>query len=158
MTIPEFGWIEPWLARGGEPISGPDYRELFKQGARILVNLRTRDLSAQAEKHCPRLLNVHVPVKNHRPPGEDEAIKWLELCDVAARRLPIFVHCEGGPGRTSTFRIILRLAQGWELERAIDGQRRFHFNPDEEKKQTNFLRDFAAKVETAKLELPRIAA
>ncbi len=59
---------------------------------------------------------------------------------------PIFVHCNAGEGRTSTFCALVRIAQGWPLDSAIAEQVRFGFDPDgEHKEQARFLERFSKR-------------
>ncbi|MGH7330679.1 MAG: protein-tyrosine phosphatase family protein, partial [Polyangiaceae bacterium] len=108
--------IESWLARGGQPVRD-DYGRLYESGIRLVVNLRkNHDEAADIERHAPRLTSLRIPVRNDRAPSDEQAEKWLALCEAARGQLPIYVHCHEGHGRTSVFCGLVRIAQGWDLE------------------------------------------
>ncbi len=141
--IERFGWVEPWLARGAQPNSA-GYKWLAGHGVGVVVNLREADCARDVERSAPSLQSVHLPVKNDRPPADDQVAQWFDLCDRIASGRPIFVHCKGGEGRTSVFCALTRLRQGWSVEDAIAEQIPYGFNPEKEHKhQAEFLREFA---------------
>ena len=152
-SIPRFGWLEPWLARGGQP-RGEQYAALASQGIRLDVDLRLHADPTDMERCAPRMVPVHIPVHDHRPPDVDQALRWLELLSIAAPRAPVYVHCHHGEGRTATSCALARIAQGWSVDEAIDEQRAFGFDPDAEARQTDFLRAFAAGVDEGRIAVP----
>ena len=139
--IDNFAWIEPWLARGAEPkVAG--YRWLASQGFKTVVNLRSHDLGPGVKNASADLEPIHIPVENNRAPGDEQALQWLLICSTRSMH-PIFVHCNAGEGRTSTFCALVRIAQGWPLDSAIAEQLTFGFDPDgEHKEQAKFLQRF----------------
>lgn len=153
--IERFAWVDRWLARGGQPSS--DALETLKtQGVRIIVNLRERDKRKAVEGAGLRY--VHIPVKNDRAPARDQVVQWLELCSKHHLTDPIFVHCKGGEGRTSTFCAVVRLAQGCDVESAIAEQRPFDFQPDgTHAAQAAFLRDLAGEAAAGRFIFPTVS-
>jgi protein tyrosine/serine phosphatase len=142
--ISNFAWIELWLARGAEPrLAG--YKWLANKGFKTVVNLRSNDLANTVRQASDNLQSIHIPVKNDRAPNDEQALQWLQMCSIQAMR-PIFVHCNAGEGRTSTFCALLRIAQGWPLDSAIAEQITFGFDPDgDHKEQALFLQRFSQK-------------
>lgn len=140
--IDRFGWIEKWLARGARP--GPlGYTWLRESGFRTIVNLRSEASGRSSGHHSYDLEHIHIPVTNCCAPNQAQAIQWLDLCSCLYMR-PIFVHCNAGEGRTSTFCALVRIAQGWPVAEAINEQIPFGFDPNGgSRNQAQFLREFA---------------
>ncbi len=148
--INNFAWIEPWLARGAEPtLAG--YKWLADNLFKTVVNLRSHEVDQAVRNSSDDLEPIHIPVKNNQAPSDEQALQWLQICSLRAMR-PIFVHCNAGEGRTSTFCALVRIAQGWPLDSAIAEQVRFGFDPDgEHKEQARFLERFSKRETQARL-------
>lgn len=155
--IANFARLEPWLVRGDQP-DRAGYKWLALHDVNLVVNFRLRDLHKKVEKAAPHLEYIHIPVKNDRPPTEEQALQWLELCRRNAPARTLFGHCKGGAGRTSTFCALVRIAQGWPLAEAVTEQRKYGFEPEaEHKKQARFLADFFARVTDGALQIPKLS-
>lgn len=153
--IKRFAWCDFWLARGGQP-SHEALILLKAQGVRTIVNLRERDERRKVER--TGLEAVHIPVKNDKAPTEEAALPWLALCEQYHPDRRLFVHCEAGEGRTSTFCALVRLAPGYSYDDAIAEQPRFNFEPDgKHREQAAFLREFAARAAAGSITLPVLA-
>ncbi|MDP9018438.1 MAG: tyrosine-protein phosphatase [Candidatus Eremiobacteraeota bacterium] len=105
--IANFGWVTPWLARGAHP-NPAGFAWLAKQGIVTIVNLRNDDHTEAALAGVCGFTPVHIPVGDGTAPAHDQARAWLALCADPESR-PLFVHCRGGKGRTSTFCMLVRL-------------------------------------------------
>jgi len=152
-VIPVFGFLEPSLDRGGQP-SREGYTWLAERGFRIIVNLRHRDESSMVDR-VPGLRPVRIPVLNDYPPSEEQCFQWLDLCAYNLPARPIFFHCKGGNGRTSTFAIVYRIAQGSDADAAFEEELPYGFDPGgEHQKQARFLRGFYGRVRSGELALP----
>ncbi|HEV3154875.1 MAG TPA: protein-tyrosine phosphatase family protein [Candidatus Baltobacteraceae bacterium] len=152
--IKRFAWFTPWLARGGQP-SAKALQWLAAHGVQTIVNLREHDGRRAVE--AAGLQYVHIPVKNDRAPTEEQVLEWLRLCEHHDPSRAVFVHCEAGEGRTSTFCAAVRLAQGWTARAAIDEQRRFDFKPEgKHREQAQFLERFAERVSQGLVVPPRL--
>src|ERR1700680_431896 len=139
--IDNFAWIEPWLARGAEP-KHAGYKWLADMAFKTVVNLRSHDVAQSVRNASVNLETLNIPVKNNKAPEDEQALQWLQICSSRPMR-PIFVHCNAGEGRTSTFCALVRIAQGWPLDSAIAEQLIFGFDPDgEHKEQARFLKKF----------------
>ncbi len=149
--IRRFGWVEPWLARGAAP-SARGWRWLADNEFDIAVNLRMRKESKAASKANPRLHCIHIPVKNNCAPTDEQALRWLQICKANHRRSRIFIHCDLGEGRTSTFVALFQIAQILPLDEVIRAQQRYGFKPDTENKlQARYLADFSRRVQNNEL-------
>lgn len=154
--IAEFARVEPWLFRGDQP-DAEGYRWLLNHGVSTVVNLRMHNIDKQVSDATDGLRSVHIPVPNDYAPSEKQALMWLALCHDRKSTDRIFVHCRGGKGRTSAFCALVRIAQGWDVEAAINEQRNFGFEPDREHKvQAEFLEEFAARVRAGSLAIPKL--
>ena len=151
--IPNFTRAESWIARGGPP-SHDGFEMLAKFGFRTIVNLRELHHYGIPEEFAGQLRVVNIPVKNHSAPTIEQALQWLELCaDPSAR--PVYVHCHHGRGRTSTFMGLVRLAQGWNVDRTLTEEIQVYEFPDEPA-QVAFLRDFSERMRKGEIATPRV--
>lgn len=154
--IAKFARVEPWLMRGDQP-DRAGYVWLASHGVRSVVCLRKRNVDRKVGKAAPSLDSIHLPVKNDRPPTEQQSLEWLQLCSRSKSDGTVFVHCRGGKGRTSVFCALVRAAQGWRYEDAIAEQRRFGFEPEgENKRQAAFLADFFRRYRDGIVGAPRL--
>jgi protein tyrosine/serine phosphatase len=95
-------------------------------------------------------------VVDNSVPTDAQSLEWLNLCADATAR-PLFVHCQSGHGRTSTFCILLRLAQGRKLEDAIDEEvKHFGLRPEHDVAQIAYLHDVRHRMKSGELILPAI--
>ncbi|GAC1359284.1 MAG: hypothetical protein NVSMB31_19640 [Vulcanimicrobiaceae bacterium] len=123
-------------------------------GFKTVVNLRNKP-DRLPKSLAGSLALVNIAMGNHHPPEVAQAVQWIELCANASLH-PIFVHCKKGEGRTSTFLGLVRIAQGWEIDRVInEGIHIFDF-PETEHSQIQFLRDFHEKVRSGEVRIPRL--
>ncbi|HZZ65074.1 MAG TPA: hypothetical protein VFE17_06235 [Candidatus Baltobacteraceae bacterium] len=150
-----FGWVTPWLARGAAPRK-KHYPVLRALGVDTLVNLRRREGARSIERRAPHLLVVHIAVRKNRPPSIAQAVKFLRLCDDLRSKRILYVHGKRGKGRTSTFCALVRLAQGWDVERAINEQRAFGLRKRDHRRHMKFLRSFAEAVRQGEIGIPSL--
>ena len=149
-----FGQMESWLWRGGQP-ARLGYEWLSHRGARVIVNLRRREEPPDMAKYAPDLEPVHIPVKNHRAPSDEQIRQWLFLCRHRSDRDIVFIHCDKGIGRASTFAAAVRLAQGWSAEHAIQEQQGYGF-PDSERAQHKYLFDLHRRIQSGAISVPHL--
>ena len=154
-NIGRYTRVESWLARGGHPTKN-GYKLLAHYGFKTIVNLR-RSEERVPKEFATTFRLVHIPVKNHGTPNVEQALQWLKLCADPSHH-PIFVHCQKGEGRTSTFLGLVRIAQGYPIDEIInEGIYVFDF-PETEHGQIAFLRDFSRMVQCGEVEIPRLIA
>lgn len=143
--LPNFGWMTPWLCRGGHP-NPAGFRWLGDHGIKAIVNLRDDDDTERLLGASCGFIPVHVPVADGTAPSDEQAVQWLALCARVECR-PLFVHCRGGKGRTSTFCMLVRLAQGWTLDDAMrEAIERFEFDPAADPDQVAFLMRWCSRL------------
>jgi len=154
--IDHFAWMEPWIARSGQP-HPTGYAWLADHDFDLIVNLRMRDEFRAAREYASQLELVHIPIKNNFAPSFEQAMRWLVICKASQSRRRLLVHCGAGEGRTSTFCALVRIAQGMSLEDAISEQRTFGFQPNgEHKEQAVFLAEFYSNVKSGVVVIPRL--
>jgi|SRR5665213_615138 len=153
--LANFGWLETWIARGAEPTPS-GFRWLSDAAFITVVNLRAEDNTESFLTRDLGLGGYYIPVVDNTAPTDAQAFDWLNLCaDMAARTL--FVHCQSGHGRTSTFCVLLRLAQGHKLEEAIDEEvKHFGFKPEHDVAQVAYLHDVRRRMKSGEMTLPAI--
>lgn len=157
IDIENFDWLLPWLARGGQPTED-GFRELDRAGVTFIVNLREHDETGDVYRSTRRAKPVHIPVKNDCAPTDEQALRWLDFCAQRAPDDKLYVHCHAGHGRTSTFCILVRLAQGYPLERSVIEERRRGFDPEgKHRRQYEFLRSFDDRLRSGALAAPSLA-
>lgn len=129
-----------YLYRSAQPMYSYEYKWLKdKLDIGLVINLRSelRHDSMMAPAHDIAVVNFDVP--DHFCPTLKQAHEFIEL--IKNRKEAILFHCEHGHGRTSTFCVLARLAQGWTLGMAIrEESEKFGYefkHPD----QLKFLKD-----------------
>jgi protein tyrosine/serine phosphatase len=150
-----FARVTTWLARGAQPRK-KHFEALRFDGIDTIVNLRRRDEAEVIESCAPHVLAVHIPVADNEPPTTMQAVKWLRFCDDVYETRHIYVHCKNGNGRTSVFCALVRIAQGWDIESAIDEQRAFGFRKRKHRRQIKFLREFHTAVQRGEVGIPHL--
>ncbi len=152
--LPAFGPLESWLFRGGQP-TREGYKWLASHGFHCVVDLRTHEESQEMAESAPEIEPVHIPVKNHHPPTIAQARQWLLLCQRHRTDGKMYVHCNDGHGRASTFAMLVRIAQGWDLQRAMEEQSAYGF-PLSERAQITFLEECHRAVRSGETPLPML--
>lgn len=121
------------LYRSAQPEYAYQYQWLKDTiGIDVIINLRSES------KHDDRLIHatnanievINIDVIDHECPSLDEAnyFVWLIKKCIAEKRKVLF-HCLHGHGRTSTFCVLARIAQGWNVMDAIDEEDKvFHYS------------------------------
>ncbi|MBC5815727.1 MAG: dual specificity protein phosphatase family protein [Candidatus Eremiobacteraeota bacterium] len=93
---------------------------------------------------------------DNTPPAQEQAMQFLQTCAEDSRH-QIFVHCQSGHGRTSTFCCLVRLAQGWKLDDAVDeAVQRYGFQPAKDLGQIAFLKGIHDLVKAGSLNIPAL--
>ena len=105
------------LYRSAQPMYDYEYKWLANKGIKTLVNLREELQHDQKFADEFGFKVIQVDIKDHFPPTVEQAQSFIEL--VKSSSEPILFHCEPGHGRTSTFCVLARVAQGWTLEDAL---------------------------------------
>jgi protein tyrosine/serine phosphatase len=114
------------LYRSAQPMYDYEYKWLATKGIKTLVNLREEIQHDQKFAEQFGFKVIQVDIKDHFPPTLEQAQSFIELVKNSSE--PILFHCEHGRGRTSTFCVLARVAQGWTLEDAIkEEQDRFGY-------------------------------
>lgn len=122
----------------GSRLTEPQMIDLFRRGFRTIVDL-CAEHTADDHAKIPYMHFVHIPIVDSRPPTPDQARQFLNLF-YRRDRLPVFVHCEAGAGRTGVMVALYRIhVQKWTVEDALaDGARRGLNLPD----QIKFVKEF----------------
>ena len=152
--LANFGWVTDWLARGADP-NPAGFRWLAQTAAvATIVNLRAEDNTEASLAPSLGFRAVQIPVVDNKAPTQEQAMQFLQLCADRSKR-PLFVHCQSGHGRTSTFCSLVRLAQGWKLDDAVgEAVQRYGFQPEKDVAQVAFLKGIHDLVKAGTLTLP----
>jgi tyrosine-protein phosphatase SIW14 len=150
--LPNGGKINDSLFRGAQP-RDEGVKELKNLGITTIVDLRGEDPGKiswerqQAESLGIRF--VSIPVSGWAPPSNEQVAQFLEIFrDHPKER--VFVHCRFGDDRTGVFVATYRMAfEGWPAEQAMNEMYFFGFNGLWHPSMKAFIRDFAARLETA---------
>lgn len=132
------------LFRSAQPLYQYEYEWLKKvAGIDVIVNLRSE--SGHDEYFAPNhgMEVKRFMVKDHNEPTQEQAnefICFIQNCIASGKK--VLFHCEHGHGRTSTFCVLARLAQGWNLEDALKEETDvFHYS-FKHMAQVDFLNKF----------------
>ena len=100
----------PFLDRDDRPAQRAAVRALIDAGVRTVIDLRTPAEPPSARVLLRKLATdeeavawLGVPIQDGRAPTRAEALTVLDAIDAAiARARPVYLHCQGGRGRTGT--------------------------------------------------------
>lgn len=128
------------LYRSAQPQYDYEYKWIAEKGIGIIVNLRQEAKIDQA--HAPKygIEVIQIDIKDHHSPRREEAELFMNV--VRNTKQPLLFHCEHGRGRTSTFAVLARLAQGWKLEDALKEEKEKFGYEFAHADQINFLNSF----------------
>jgi tyrosine-protein phosphatase SIW14 len=129
-AIPDFGKVNDFLYRGGQPKDG-GLEELKKLHVDTIVDLRgelhgvIESERRGAETLGMRFLNL--PGSGWKSPKDEEIAQFFALILERPRRR-IFIHCWLGGDRSGMFIAAYRIAfEGWSAQQAIEEMRAFHY-------------------------------
>ncbi|MBI3890888.1 MAG: dual specificity protein phosphatase family protein [Candidatus Wallbacteria bacterium] len=131
--------VEPGVLAGGSQPSGRAWELIRSKGFKTVVNLRRESDEERKLVGNLGMRYEYIPVTDHKAPTRKQAIQFIRIVDDPANQ-PVFVHCQGGVGRTHTMIGAWRLAHGATLEAALSEAAEYghHKGP-----QVKFLRRFA---------------
>lgn len=140
--VSNFRWEEPGIALGGAPSDGPSCDWLSQQGIQVVVSLhpvpaevvRRLEELGMAWIDC-QLTNFAEPIPAHFR----ATLSRMEEEQAAGR--PVYLHCQGGGGRSTTTYAAFCVARGQDIA-AVLGRFPQLSRPD----QQGFLRGFAAGI------------
>jgi protein-tyrosine phosphatase len=121
---PRIDRVAPWLLIG-PALHRRDYRELATLEVTHVVDLRAEasDDTEAARLRAAGIVWHHAPIADRMAPSFDAfgaLLEWLnEARDVAGNEMVLYVHCEGGVGRTPTVATALLMATGFSLPDAM---------------------------------------
>jgi len=121
----DYGRVAPWLIVG--PVLDADgYAHLAEVGVTHVLDLRSEDSDDPELMKSLGLSWRRIPIDDREAPATaqlDEINEWLESGAGAAT---VYVHCEGGLGRSPTMAIALLMRRGFtraEAHRLVIGAR-----------------------------------
>lgn len=119
---PRIDRVAPWLLIG--PVLHPsDYRQLASFDVTHVVDLRAEDIDDSERLGEAGIVWHHLPIEDRMAPTVDSLgslLQWLnDARDSAGDRMTLYVHCQGGVGRTPTVATALLMATGFSLPDAM---------------------------------------
>jgi protein-tyrosine phosphatase len=123
---PDYGRVAPWLLVG-PALDGEGYEHLAEKGVTHVLDLRSEASDDPALMEALRLAWRRVPIDDREAPTSaqlDEINAWLDT-DPGAQPV-VYVHCEGGLGRSPTIAMALLMRRGFtraEAHRLVTGAR-----------------------------------
>jgi protein-tyrosine phosphatase len=124
--VPEYGRVAPWLLVG-PALDADGYRHLASEGVTHVLDLRSEASDDPALMASLELAWRQVPIDDRTAPTSDQLAEINTWLDAAPDAQPIvYVHCEGGLGRSPTIAIALLMQRGFshaEAHRLVLGAR-----------------------------------
>lgn len=135
----EFYWVrENVLALGPYPEIS-QLEELNKLGFKVIINL-TEDNSRDEFIKKNFLSLVSIPLPDFGVPSAEQLLEFVQNMSFFERvKVPVFMHCIGGRGRSGTFSAIYLLMKGLSPEEAINEIRRIRDGAIETEEQEKFI-------------------
>lgn len=142
IPLSNFGEVLPKVYRSAQPQFGYQYGWL-KNVLKIdtIVNLRSE--KNIDKRFCDKfgIESITFAVKDHDSPSKEIANEFIEF--IKTQSGLILIHCEHGHGRTSTFSVLSKIANGFSVDDAIlDEQIRFNYH-FKYQTQLDFLKSFS---------------
>ncbi len=110
--------VAPWLLIG-PALLPEDYRRLADRGVTHVLDLRAEHVDDEAEIRALQMEWVNIPIHDRLAPNMDQLHEVLDWIDDEVRPDGVlYMHCEGGLGRTPTVAIALLLQSGYSLPEA----------------------------------------
>src|SRR5689334_4109101 len=114
IPLRNFGHITNNVFRSAQPIEPYEYAWI-KNVLKIDMIINLREELDHDSGQCKQfgIEAVTVKVKDHFPPTDEQAKEFINLLKKNKSKR-ILIHCEHGHGRTSTFSVLSKVANGWE--------------------------------------------
>jgi len=108
----DFGRVAPWLLVG-PALDPPGYQALSEQGVTHVLDLRSEASDDGGVMRSLGLTWARVPIDDRRAPTHDQLARINAWLDEAEEQPVVYVHCEGGLGRSPTIAIALLMQRGF---------------------------------------------
>ncbi len=113
----DYGRVAPWLYLG-PALDAAGYRQLTADGVTHVLDLRDE---ASDDPAVMRSLNLEwrrVPITDRAAPTAEQLADINAWLDAADEQPVVYVHCEGGLGRSPTISIALLMQRGFTRSEA----------------------------------------
>lgn len=115
---PEYARVAPWLLVG-PALDDDGYAHLADEGVTHVLDLRSE---ASDDPELMRSLNLEwrrVPIEDRAAPSNEQLADVNAWLDEAEQEEPVvYVHCEGGLGRSPTIAMALLMQRGYSRAEA----------------------------------------
>lgn len=142
-------WIDKPHLLGGRNPTDADLEQLRGDGFGVLVSLLCEEEQALrydvARAQSLWLVRHSIPVTDYDAPTVDQLEQFVKLVSELPPGAKVFVHCEGGTGRTGTFAAAYWVAKGRTVPEAIAHVRKARPCAVETPEQEAALKDFASR-------------
>jgi protein-tyrosine phosphatase len=140
-------WIDKPRLLGSRNPTTADLEQLRSDGFTVLVSLLREEEQAPnydlARAQALGFERHNVPVRDFCPPTLAQLWEFVELMERLPLETKVFVHCEGGTGRTGTFAAAYWIAKGMPMADAIAYVRKLRPHAVETREQEAVLEQFA---------------
>ncbi len=158
IKISNFGKMHDGYYRGARPKQGKGQFEALKAlGVQTVIDLQAEPRAYEKlEAEAAGLRYINIPMEDGEYPKAEHIEEFLRLANDPETGV-FFAHCAGGRHRTGITGAAYRMTKyGWGFDQAYLEMKNFDFysrwgHGD----QKDFVKDFAAKMEAAKLENPK---
>lgn len=140
VPLVNFAQVDETVFRSAQPHYDFQFDWLRKKvGIEVLVDLRKEsDIDKRiGTEHGFDVFELCVP--DHHAPTLEQVQKFKDFYDTHKDK-KMLIHCAHGQGRTTTFCVLVRLFQGWELEEALREQCEVYGFKFKHKEQLEFLK------------------
>jgi len=161
INISNFGRMDEHYYRGARPKEGKgQFAALKALGIQTIIDLQEKPKpyeKREAEEAGLRYINI--PMEDGSYPKAEHIAEFLRLANDPATGV-FYAHCAGGRHRTGITGAAYRMTKyGWDYNRAYKEMKNYDFYSSwGHGEQKDFVRDYAANIETAKAAMAAAAA
>lgn len=108
----DFGRVAPWLLVG-PVLERSGYAELAEHGVTHILDLRSENSDDLETMRALDFAWRRVPIEDRAAPTSEQLAEINAWLDHTAEQPVLYVHCEGGLGRSPTVAIALLMQRGF---------------------------------------------
>lgn len=150
IKISNFGKLDDRFYRGARP-KERDFALLKEIGVDTIIDLTDNTPKERGYAEAAGLKYINIPIKDKSYPTTEAVEEFMRVANDPATG-KFFVHCAGGRHRTGDMGALWRFEHyGWSYDQVMQEMENFDFYESGHKDSKQFVVDYAAKYDAARL-------